>query len=139
MFTYPKILKNLNRLSAFFGLSYGKEFEKIIAREPSFTYMAYLSQTGTDAPVPQVLFSNFENNPTFAYNAIGVYDMFHPLINSTKSIVSISSGQVVSPDSYRAVAYIRTSGNIVVNTIDITGSPSDDQLLNTLIKFEVWL
>jgi len=139
MFTYPKILKNLNRLSAFFGLSYGKEFEKIIAREPSFTYMAYLTQSGSDAPVPQVLFSNLEASPTFVYNATGVYEMFHPLINSTKSIVTISSGQVAAPDSYCAVAYIRSLGSIGINTIDYTSNPSDDQLLNTLIKLEIWL
>ena len=139
MFTYPKMLNNLHRLSAFFGLSYGREFEKIIAREPSFTYMAYLTQSGSDAPVPQVLFSNLETSPTFAYNATGVYDMSHPLINPTKSIVTISPGQVASPDSYRAVAYIRGLGSIGINTIDYTNNPSDDQLLNTLIKLEVWL
>jgi len=139
MFTYPKMLKNLHKLSAFFGFSYGKEFEKIIAREPSFTYMAYLTQSGSDAPVPQVLFSNLETSPTFVYNSTGTYDMFHPLANPTKSIVTISSGQVFSPDTYRAVAFIKNSGLIVINTIDSTGGASDDQLLNTLIKFEIWL
>jgi hypothetical protein len=136
---YPKNLKDVEKLSAFFGQAYGKQFESFIAREPQYTYMAYLTQVGTDAPVPQVLFSNLESDPIYQYDGTGTYKVLHPLIDSTKCIVSISAGQVAAPDSYRAVAYVRGEGEIGITCVDSTSNPADDQLLNTMFKIEIWL
>lgn len=136
---YPKNLKDVEKLSAFFGPAYGKQFETVIAREPQYTYMAYLTQSGTDAPTAQVLFNNLETNPVYQYDGVGTYKLLHPLVDFTKCIVSISSGQVVSPDSYRAVAYIRGVGEVSVNCVDTVGNLVDDQLLNTMLKLEIWL
>jgi hypothetical protein len=136
---YPKNLKNVEKLSAFFGESYGNEFEKIIAREPEYTYMAYLTQTGTDAPTAQVLFNNLENVPVFEYVATGDYKITHSMIDFTKCIVTISSAQVVSPETFRAAAFVRGAGEIKILVVDNTGSTVDDQLLNTMFKIEIWL
>ena len=136
---YPKNLKNVKRLSFYFGETYGKELATIIAREPQYTYMAYLTQTGTDAPIPQVLFSNLEVSPRFAYKDIGVYQVFHPQINDLKCICTISSGQVTSPDSIRAVSYVMQPGEIRIGTVDNTNNGLDDQLFNTMFKLEIWL
>jgi hypothetical protein len=136
---YPKNLKDVEKLSAFFGPGYGKQFETVIAREPQYTYMAYLSQKGTDVPIVQVLFNNLETDPIYEYNSVGTYSLFHPLVDFTKCIISISSGQVVTPDSYRAVAYIRSQGVIDILTIDNTATPLDEQLANTMFKMEIWL
>lgn len=136
---YPKILKETEKLSAFFGQDYGKQLETLIAREPQYTYMAYLTQTGTNAPTVQVLFSNLEVDPRFAYKDIGIYQVFHPQINNLKCISTISSGQVISPDSIRAVSYVLIPGEIRINTVDNTNNGVDDQLLNTMFKLEIWL
>lgn len=135
---YPKNLKETEKLSAFFGETYGEEFEKIIAREPRFTYMAYLTQAGADAPVAQVLFSNFDTDPVFAYEASGTYNMLHPMINSTNCIVTISSGQNTAPETYRAAAFVRMEGKINIVTLDFVGNAMDDILLNTMVKLEIW-
>jgi hypothetical protein len=136
---YPKNLKNLEKLSFYFGQAYGNELATIIAREPQYTYMAYLTQTGTDVPVPQVLFSNLETLPVFTYDGIGIYKVLHPMVDFTKCILSISAGQVLSPDSYRAVAYVRGQGEVSITTVDATSNPADDQLSNTMFKMEIWL
>ena len=136
---YPKNLKNVERLSFYFGETYGKELATIIAREPQYTYMAYLTQTGTDAPVPQVLFNNLETLPVYQYDGTGVYKVLHPLIDSTKCIVSISAGQVASPDTYRAIAYVSTQGQVRMACVDAMANSVDDQLLNTMFKLEIWL
>lgn len=136
---YPKNLKEVEKLSAFFGQAYGKQLELLIAREPQYTYMAYLTQTDTNAPVPQVLFSNFDVDPTFAYKDVGVYQAFHPQIDALKSIVTISSGQVSSPDAVRAVSFVMQPGEIRIGTVDNMANGLDDQLTNTMFKLEIWL
>jgi hypothetical protein len=136
---YPKILKETEKLSAFFGQDYGKQLETLIAREPQYTYMAYLTQTGTDVPTAQVLFSNLDNDPVYQYDGIGIYKVIHPAINFTKCIVSISAGQVAAPDTYRAIAYVRGEGEIGITCVDSTNNSADDQLLNTMFKIEIWL
>lgn len=136
---YPKNLVESEKLSAFFGQTYGEQLETLIAREPQYTYMAYLSQTGTDAPTAQVLFSNLENNPVFEYVTTGDYKITHPMINFTKCIVTISSAQIVSPETFRAAAFVRGDGEIKIIVVDNTGSTVDDQLLNTMFKIEIWL
>lgn len=136
---YPKNLKNVEKLSFYFGEAYGNELATIIAREPQYTYMAYLTQVGTDAPVPQVLFNNLETLPVYEYDGTGTYKVLHPLVNFTKCIVSISAGQVAAPDTYRAIAYVRGEGEIGITCVDSTSNPADDQLSNTMFKMEIWL
>jgi hypothetical protein len=136
---YPKNLKDVERLSAFFGQTYGNELTTVIAREPQYTYMAYLTQTDTDVPVPQVLFSNLETLPVYKYDGIGTYKVLHPLVDFTKCIISISSGQVASPDTYRAIAYVSTQGEVRMMCVDATAAPANDQLSNTMFKMEIWL
>ena len=140
MFKYPKILKNLEKLSFFFGNSYGKELEKIIAREPDFTYMAYLSQSGTDAPVPQVLFSNLDTEPVYEYKGPGTYSMKHPLFNVNKTIVTTEPGSSYQT-GYQFLTYpVQIEGTISMTVTSFDGgSNTDDGLLNSFIKVEVWL
>lgn len=141
MIIYPKILKNLEKLSAFFGISYGKEFQKIIAREPAFTYMAFLTQAGTNAPVPEILFNNFDNDPVFEYMTQGTYNVIHPLFKVNKTIVTIEPGSVLNPLEFQAlVTPILYDGNFKLITSSLDGTIlSDDVLVNSLIKIEIWL
>jgi hypothetical protein len=140
MSVYPKILKNLEKLSAFFGISYGKEFEKILVREPDFTYMAYLSQSGTDAPLAQVLFSNFDNGPEYEYKGQGIYTMKHPLFKVNKTIVTSEPGSSYQV-GYQFLTYpVQVDGEITMSVTSFDGTSNiDDGLLNSFIKVEVWL
>lgn len=136
---YPKNLTNVERLSDVFGTQYGSRLEPIIAKEPDFTYKAFLTQVGTDAPVAQVLYSNFETEPLFVYNASGDYSVFYPLISAKKTIVSINNANVSAPGN-QAAAYVRGDGEILVKTgtLDFTAQ-ADDLLLDTFFQIEIWL
>lgn len=140
MFKYPKMLNNLDRLKAFFGISYGKELATIIAREPTYTYMAFLTQTGTDAPVPQVLFSNLETDPVFSYDGPGMYKVSHPLIQVNKTIISFNPSNAAT-NGYQVTALpVTTEGETRIIVVSYDGmSLVDDALLNNPIKIEIWL
>lgn len=137
---YPKKMYNTEKLSFYFGEAYGKEFVDILAREPEYTYMAYLTQTGTDAPVAEVLFNNLETLPVYAYESQGTYKILHPFITYAKTIVSCSNAQIVDPYNHEAVIWIKNQGevNIATPTTD-RSTADDDQLLNTFVKIEIWL
>ena len=128
--------KDLDHVLTLLGSSAGGELVKLINRESTYTFMAYLSQSGTNAPTMDILYSNLETNPTIEYTGPGTYNITHPLINLTNTIVTINKDQV-NLGNY-AGAFVKQPGIISVITYDNAFTPGDGALNITPIKVQIW-
>jgi hypothetical protein len=96
------------------------------------TYVALLTQTGTDAPVATVLENTLGVTPTYTYEGVGQYSI---ALNGGFTIVKtwqiISSNNIGSQDKLE----IYDNGN---DSIWIDTNLSDGKLTNTPIEIRVY-
>jgi hypothetical protein len=96
-------------------------------------YVAFLSQSGTDAPVATVL-SNTLGSVVWSYEGVGQYHGTSSLITATQTFVSFSSTSSNADfrlgDESGPIQFGPRTGYVLVSTSDVGLNSSDDALSN---------
>jgi hypothetical protein len=96
-------------------------------------YVAFLSQSGTDAPVATVL-SNTLGSVVWSYEGVGQYHGTSSLITATQTFLSFSSTSSNADfrlgDESGPIQFGPRTGYVLVSTSDVGLNSSDDALSN---------
>jgi hypothetical protein len=128
--------KDLEHMVTLLGPTAGAELTKLINREPTYTFMAYLTQYNTDAPIVDILYSNLETNPVSTYGTTGIYVLEHPLFDFNNTVVIINKDQCTSGNY--AGAFVKMAGQIFITCYDNAFTSTDNALYITPIKIQIW-
>lgn len=103
-------------------------------------YIAGLNQTGTDAPVPFTVYSDFEPI-NIVRNGVGVYTfIFSPGILNEKTVVSIFlNGSVPFPNAAILAIWVEPTNNTVyLKTYNTSGASADSLLSGSRLQIQVY-
>jgi len=133
-----KRFNDIQKLYDKLGWNNADTLKNAMAKSPDYMYIAFLTQTGTDAPVENVLYNDLVSaSPVyFSYEGIGIYRIHCNLFKPGYMEVEIQNaqGNTFVDNTITATVY---TGYVELMVND-SGSPADSILRNTPIKIRVW-
>lgn len=110
----------------------------VTGNRPYKVYAALLTQTGENAPVVTELENTLNASPTSAYSMAGAYTLqFASGILTSKTAVLLTVGSYAGSVG-GVIGAVRTSNNIVITSMDFTGTLADDILKSGTIEIRVY-
>lgn len=114
---------------------------KTTDKPPTYRYKAYLSQSGTDAPVATVVVNTFPTEPVWSYSSTGVY-----LVTLAGAFtLGKTFTQIDGSDSRATISITECSKVFGVNDVDscvlVTGSgtaKADGKMFSMGVSIEVY-
>lgn len=132
-----KRFNDIQKLYDKLGWDNAETLKDAMGKSPDYMYIAFLTQTGTDAPVGNVLYNDlvFASPVYFSYEGTGTYRMYCNLFKPGYMEVEIHDGQGSTFVDSTITATVYTG---YVELKVFTFGLSDNILQNTPIKIRVW-
>lgn len=105
---------------------------------PYKLYVAFITQTGTSAPVATTIFNDIPGTMSFTRTSAGDYTINNSsnAFTANKTVPEISRGS--NPSNYASVAPNTTSNCVIIGMDATTGIPGDNNISELVLRIEVY-
>lgn len=135
-----KKFKDIQKLYDVFGWNNADTLKNGMAKSPDYMYIAFLTQSGTDAPTAEVLYNDMlvEYDYQMTYESTGIYRIYNPYIHPKSVLVELGYASSSVLGYTFSTAVVKEGYIEITCRTDVAGTLGDDILINIPIKLHIW-